>query len=72
MSEEPKPSSISSGPDGSSQFTNSQGSPVIHVTDTVGAVFLGILSTILLISLLISAARNRRLLKQLSDLRLRS
>jgi hypothetical protein len=67
MSEESKSSSISSGPDGSSQFTNSQGSPIVQVHDTVGAVFLGITSIILLISLLISSARNRQLLKQLNE-----
>ena len=52
--------------DRGTHFTTAQGNPVIHVRDTVGAVFLGILSIILLVSLLTSYARNRRLAQRLA------
>lgn len=50
-----------------STFTTAQGNPVVHVRDTVGAVFLGILSIILLISLITSSERNRRLARRLAQ-----
>jgi hypothetical protein len=41
----------------------------VNVSDTVGAIVLGILSLILLLALLRAQARNRRLLEQLAAAR---
>ncbi len=57
--------------DRGSTFTTAQGNPVVHVRDTVGAVFLGILSIILLISLICSSERNRRLAQLIRQLETR-
>jgi hypothetical protein len=57
--------------DRGSTFTTAQGNPVVHVRDTGGAVFLGILSIILLISLICSSERNRRLAQHIRQLETR-
>jgi len=50
-----------------SRYNTEYGNQNIQVRDTVGVIFLGLLSIILLISLLLSNNRNRRLNKRLAD-----
>lgn len=49
-------------------FTTAQGNPVVQLRDTVGAAFLGVLSLILLVTVILTNERNRRLTRRIAEL----